>query len=59
MSFRKPWHRVKSANFDFSAELSSTDITNRISQPIESEKSLVKLGVPKNKFFTFSHFSLY
>ncbi len=59
MHFRKPWPRVKSANFDFSAELSNTDY-NESNKPTpkslahkESEKSLVELGVPKNEFFHF------
>ncbi len=63
MHFRKPWLRVKSVNFEFSAKLSSTDY-NESNKPttksllayIESEKSLVELGVPKSEllhFFTF------
>ncbi len=64
--FRKSWLMVKLVNSDFSAKLWSTD-HNEWSKPtlkslahIGSEKSLVKLGVPKNEFFHFSsHFLLY
>ncbi len=62
MRFRKPWLRVKSVNFDFSAKSLSNDY-NESNKPtlkylahIGSEKSLVELGVPKNEL---SHFSLY
>ncbi len=55
MRFRKPWLRVKSMNFDFSAKLLSTNY-NESHKPnlkflahIGSEKSLVELEVPKNK----------
>ncbi len=57
MRFRKPWLRVKSVNFDFGAKSSSTDY-NESNKPtpkslahIESEKSLVELGRPKNELF--------
>ncbi len=57
MYFRKPWLRVKSVNFDFSAKSSSIDY-NKYNKPtpkclaqIRSEKSLVELGVPKNELF--------
>ncbi len=65
MSFRKPWLRVKSVNFDFSAKSSSTDYkksnkpTPKSLAYIGSEKSPVELGVPKNDLFTFLHFLLY
>ncbi len=59
MRFRKPWLRVKSVNFDFSAKLSST-YYNESNKPTAksvahtgSEKSLVELGVPKNELFHF------
>ncbi len=50
--FRKPWLRVKAANVDFIAKLSSTDYNeSNKSNPkslahIGSKKSLVELGVP-------------
>ncbi len=65
MRFRKPWLRVKSVNFDFSAKSSSTDYNeSNKSVPkslayIGSEKSLFELEVPKNELFHFSHFSLH
>ncbi len=65
MRFRKPWLRVKSVNFDFSAKSSSTDYnesnnsTRKSLAHIGSKKSLVELEVPKISFFIFSHFSLY
>ncbi len=62
MRFRKLWLRVKSVNFDFRAKSSSTDY-NEPNKPIrislthiESEKSLVELGVPKNELFHFFTF---
>ncbi len=58
----KPWLKVKSINFDFSAKSSSTDF-NKSNKPtskyfahIGSEKSLVELGVPKNDLFHFVTF---
>ncbi len=65
MCFRKPWLKVKLVNFDFSAKSSSTDY-NESNKPTPkslahtgSKKSLVELGVSKNKLFHFSHFLLY
>ncbi len=62
MRFRKPWLRLKSVNFDFSAKSSSTDY-NESNKPspkslshIGSEKSLAELGVPKNELFHFFTF---
>ncbi len=62
MCLRKPWLRVKSVNFDFSAKSSSTDY-NGLNKPtpkslahIKSKKSLAECGVPKNerlRFFPF------
>ncbi len=59
MLFRKPWLRVKSVDFVFSAKSSSTDY-NESSKPIPksltligSEKSLVGHGVPKSELSTF------
>ncbi len=59
MCFRKPWLGAKSVKFDFRAKSSSTD-HNESSKPIpkslvhiESEKSLVELGVLKNELFHF------
>ncbi len=59
MRFKKPWLRVKSVDFDFSAKLSWTDY-NELNKPtpkslayIGYEKSLVELGVPKNEVFHF------
>ncbi len=55
MRFRNPRPRVKLVNFDFNAKSSNTDY-NESNKPtleslaqIGSEKSLVKLGVPKNE----------
>ncbi len=59
MRFRKPWLRVKSVNFDFSAKSSSTNYnkSNKSSRKslahVGSEKSLVELGVPKHELFHF------
>ncbi len=57
MRFRKPWLRVISVNFDFSAKSSITDY-NESNKPtpkslayIGSEKSLVELEVSKNELF--------
>ncbi len=57
MRFRKPWLRMKSVNFDFSAKSSST-VYNGSNKPtpksrkslahIGSEKLFIGLGVPKN-----------
>ncbi len=65
MSFRKPWLRVKSVNFDFSVKSLSPD-NNESNKPtpksaahIGSEKSFIELEFQKMSFFTFSHFSLY
>ncbi len=62
MRFRKPRLRVKFVNFDFSAKSSRTDY-DESNKPnlktlahIESEKSLVELGVPKNELFHFFTF---
>ncbi len=62
MRFKKPWLRVKSVSFDFSAQLSSTD-NNESNKPTPkslahtgSEKSLVELGLQKNKLFHFFTF---
>ncbi len=61
-AFRKPWLRVKSVKFNFSARSSSTDY-NESSKPtpkslaqIGSEKSLIELGVPQNALFHFFTF---
>ncbi len=57
--FRKPWLRVKSVNFDFSAKLSSniyneSDKPNSKSlAPVGFKKSLVELEFQKISFFTF------
>ncbi len=65
MRFRKPWLRVKSIDFDFSAKSSTTDynesnkLTRKSLAVIGFEKSFVECGVPKNELFTFSHFLLY
>ncbi len=60
MGVKKPWLRVKSGNFDFSAKLASTDY-NESNKPtpkslahIRSEKSIVELGIPENELFHFS-----
>ncbi len=61
MRFRKPWLRVKSVNFDFSAKSSSTDhnelnkATPKSLAHMESEKLFVEHGVPKNKLFPIFH----
>ncbi len=62
MGCRKPWLRVKSVNFDFSAKSSSTDY-NKSNKPtlksltrIGFKKSLVELEVPKNELFYFFTF---
>ncbi len=44
MRFRKPWLRVKSVNFDFSAKLSSTDYKES-NKP--NAKSLAYIGSGK------------
>ncbi len=61
MRFKKPWLRVKSVNFDFSAKSSSTDYnesnkpTSKCLAYIGSEKLLVEM-VPKNELLHFSTF---
>ncbi len=62
MRFRKPWLKVKSVNFDFSAKLSSNDY-NESNKPnwnslahVGFEKSLVELPFQKNEPFTFFTF---
>ncbi len=64
--FRKPWLRVKSVDFDFSAKLSSTDYnqpnkpTSKSLAHIGFENLFIELEVLKNVlFFTSLHFSLY
>ncbi len=62
MRFRKPWFRVKSVNFDFSAKLLSTGYkesnkpTPKSLARTGTEKSLVELKVPKNNLFNFLTF---
>ncbi len=59
MPFRKPWLRVKSVNFNFSAKSLSTDYdkSNKLTLKslclIGSEKSLVEHEVPKNELSQF------
>ncbi len=57
MRFRKPWLKVKSVNFHFSAKSSSTDY-NESNKPtskslalIGPAKSLIEHGVLKNEYF--------
>ncbi len=63
MCFRKPWLKVKSVDFDFSAKSSST-VYNETNKPTPkfpahtgSEKSRVDLRVPKMSFSLFSDIS--
>ncbi len=59
MRFRKPWLRVKSVNFDFSAKSWSTDYnesnkpTTKSLAQIGSQKLLVNLEYQKNELFHF------